>query len=125
MKRKNQDVQFLMSKLNITEEQALELIAFDSNMPKEPVEGEVVVKKVPKTKKGGIQVEELEAMKELLKAGYSDGTPFKNKDISTVMQNELGLSNRATPSRLRALKEQGFLEEAGNSSPKVYKIKNQ
>lgn len=121
MKRKNQDVQFLMSKLNITEEQALELIAFDSNMPKEPVEGEVIVKKVAKTKKGGIQVEELEAMKELLKAGYSDGTPFKNKDISTVMQNELGLSNRATPSRLRALKEQGFLEDLGGS-PKSYKV---
>lgn len=121
MKRKNQDVQFLMSKLNITEEQALELIAFDSDMPKEPVEGEVVVKKVAKTKKGGIQVEELEAMKELLKAGYSDGTPFKNKDISTVMQNELGLSNRATPSRLKRLSEEGFLEDLGGS-PKSYKV---
>ena len=110
-----------MSKLNITEEQALELIAFDSNMPKEPVEGEIVVKKVAKTKKGGIQVEELEAMKELLKAGYSDGTPFKNKDISTVMQNELGLSNRATPSRLKALKEEGFLEDLGGS-PKSYRV---
>lgn len=121
MKRKNQDVQFLMSKLNITEEQALELIAFDSDMPKQPIEGEVVVKKVTKTKKGGIQVEELEAMKELLKAGYSDGTPFKNKDISTVMQNELGLSNRATPSRLKRLSEEGFLEDLGGS-PKSYKV---
>lgn len=121
MKRKNQDVQFLMSKLNITEEQALELIAFDSNMPKEPVEGEIVVKKVAKTKKGGIKVEELEAMKELLKAGYSDGTPFKNKDISTVMQNELGLSSRATPSRLKRLVEEGFLEDLGGS-PKSYKV---
>lgn len=121
MKRKNQDVQFLMSKLNITKEQALELIAFDSNMPKEPVEGEVVVKKVAKTKKGGIKVEELEAMKELLKAGYSDGTPFRNKDISMIMQNELGLSNRATPSRLKRLKEEGFLEDLGGS-PKLYKV---
>lgn len=121
MKRKNQDVQFLMSKLNITKEQALELIAFDTNMPKEPVEGEIVVKKVVKTKKGGIKPEELEAMKELLKAGYSDGTPFKNKDISTVMQNELGLSSRATPSRLKRLVEEGFLEDLGGS-PKSYKV---
>lgn len=121
MKRKNQDVQFLMSKLNITKEQALELIAFDTNMPKEPVEGEIVVKKVAKTKKGGIKPEELEAMKELLKAGYSDGTPFKNKDISTVMQNELGLSSRSTPSRLKRLVEEGFLEDLGGS-PKSYKI---
>lgn len=121
MKRKNQDVQFLMSKLNITKEQALELIAFDTNMPKEPVEGEIVVKKVAKTKKGGIKPEELEAMKELLKAGYSDGTPFKNKDISTVMQNELGLSSRATPSRLKRLVEEGFLEDLGGS-PKSYKV---
>lgn len=121
MKRKNQDVQFLMSKLNITKEQALELIAFDTNMPKEPVEGEIVVKKVAKTKKGGIKPEELEAMKELLKAGYSDGAPFKNKDISTVMQNELGLSNRSTPSRLKRLVEEGFLEDLGGS-PKSYKV---
>lgn len=121
MKRRNQDVQFLMSKLNITKEQALELIAFDTNMPKEPVEGEIVVKKVAKTKKGGIKPEELEAMKELLKAGYSDGTPFKNKDISTVMQNELGLSSRATPSRLKRLVEEGFLEDLGGS-PKSYKV---
>lgn len=121
MKRKNQDVQFLMSKLSITKEQALELIAFDTNMPKEPVEGEIVVKKVAKTKKGGIKPEELEAMKELLKAGYSDGTPFKNKDISTVMQNELGLSSRATPSRLKRLVEEGFLEDLGGS-PKSYKV---
>lgn len=121
MKRKNQDVQFLMSKLNITKEQALELIAFDTNMPKEPVEGEIVVKKVAKTKKGGIKPEELEAMKELLKAGYSDGTPFKNKDISTVMQNELGLSSRATPSRLKRLVKEGFLEDLGGS-PKSYKV---
>lgn len=121
MKRKNQDVQFLMSKLNITKEQALELIAFDTNMPKEPVEGEIVVKKVAKTKKGGIKPEELEAMKELLKAGYSDRTPFKNKDISTVMQNELGLSNRSTPSRLKRLVEEGFLEDLGGS-PKSYRV---
>lgn len=121
---KEEIIKKFMSALNISREAALELYNYDERVEKsnKPVEGEVVVKKIPKTsKKKGIQKEELDAMKDLLSKMFPNGEEFKNSQLSPLCE-ELNLTNRQTPSRLKALKEEGFLEDLGGS-PKKYKIK--
>lgn len=114
------DIIYLVNELNISREDAIELIKFDSNIKEEanlPVE-----EKAPKApaKKGGITKEELESIKTLISAGFPS-EPFKNRDLSVVVQEELGITASALPSRLKKLVEQGFLEDVGGS-PKSYKM---
>lgn len=123
MKNFEKNISFLMGKFNITREQAIELINFDSGAAKpsekpKPLENNIQ----PQKKKGGITEEELVSIEKILTAGFSDGKSFKNKDVSSVIGEELGLSAQSVPSRLKRLVERGFLEDLGGS-PKTYKIK--
>ena len=114
------DIIYLVNELNISREDAIELIKFDSNIKEET--SITVEEKPPKApaKKGGITEEELEGIKTLISAGFPS-EPFKNKDLSVVVQEELGITASALPSRLKRLVEQGFLEDIGGS-PKSYKM---
>ena len=114
------DIIYLVNELNISREDAIELIKFDSNIKEEA--SIIVEEKPPKApaKKGGITEEELEGIKTLISAGFPS-EPFKNKDLSVVVQEELGITASALPSRLKRLVEQGFLEDIGGS-PKSYKM---
>ena len=114
------DIVYLVNELNISREDAIELIKFDSNIKEET--SITVEEKTPKApaKKGGITEEELEGIKTLISAGFPS-EPFKNKDLSVVVQEELGITPSAIPSRLKRLVEQGFLEDIGGS-PKSYKM---
>lgn len=114
------DIVYLVNELNISREDAIELIKFDSNIKEETTI--IVEEKSPKApaKKGGITEEELEGIKTLISAGFPSES-FKNKDLSVVVQEELGITASALPSRLKRLVEQGFLEDIGGS-PKSYKM---
>lgn len=114
------DIIYLVNELNISREDAIELIKFDSNIKEETTI--IVEEKSPKApaKKGGITGEELEDIKILISAGFPTES-FKNKDLSVVVQEELGITASALPSRLKRLVEQGFLEDIGGS-PKSYKM---
>ena len=114
------DIIYLVNELNISREDAIELIKFDSNIKEETTI--IVEEKSPKApaKKGGITEEELEGIKTLISAGFPSES-FKNKDLSVVVQEELGITASALPSRLKRLVEQGFLEDIGGS-PKSYKM---
>ena len=114
------DIIYLVNELNISREDAIELIKFDSNIKEEA--SIIVEEKSPKApaKKGGITEEELEGIKTLISAGFPSES-FKNKDLSVVVQEELGITASALPSRLKRLVEQGFLEDIGGS-PKSYKM---
>lgn len=114
------DIVYLVNELNISREDAIELIKFDSNIKEETTI--IVEEKPPKApaKKGGITEEELEGIKTLISAGFPSES-FKNKDLSVVVQEELGITASALPSRLKRLVEQGFLEDIGGS-PKSYKM---
>lgn len=46
-------------------------------------------------------------MKDLLSKMFPNGEEFKNSQLSPLC-DELNLTNRQTPSRLKALKEEGF-----------------
>lgn len=114
------DIIYLVNELNISREDAIELIKFDSNIKEEA--SIIIEEKPPKApaKKGGITEEELEGIKTLISAGFPSES-FKNKDLSVVVQEELGITASALPSRLKRLVEQGFLEDIGGS-PKSYKM---
>lgn len=114
------DIVYLVNELNISREDAIELIKFDSDIKEETTI--IVEEKSPKApaKKGGITEEELEGIKTLISAGFPSES-FKNKDLSVVVQEELGITASALPSRLKRLVEQGFLEDIGGS-PKSYKM---
>lgn len=114
------DIIYLVNELNISREDAIELIKFDSNIKEEA--SIIVEEKPPKApaKKGGITEEELEGIKTLISAGFPSES-FKNRDLSVVVQEELGITASALPSRLKRLVEQGFLEDIGGS-PKSYKM---
>ena len=114
------DIVYLVNELNISREDAIELIKFDSNIKEEA--SIIVEEKPPKApaKKGGITEEELESIKTLISAGFPSES-FKNKDLSVVVKEELGITASALPSRLKRLVEQGFLEDIGGS-PKSYKM---
>ena len=114
------DIIYLVNELNISWEDAIELIKFDSNIKEEA--SVIIEEKPPKApaKKGGITEEELEGIKTLISAGFPSES-FKNKDLSVVVQEELGITASALPSRLKRLVEQGFLEDIGGS-PKSYKM---
>lgn len=106
-----------------TIEQAYEVFVYDNGVAKttKPVEGEVLIERPKKNKKGGIQLEELAEMKSILITLYQNGESFKNADLDGLRE-ELGLSARQTPSRLKKLAEEGFLLDLGGS-PKSYKLK--
>ena len=114
------DIIYLVNELNISREDAIELIKFDSNIKEEA--SIIIEEKPPKApaKKGGITEEELESIKTLISAGFPSES-FKNKDLSVVVKEELGITASALPSRLKRLVEQGFLEDIGGS-PKSYKM---
>lgn len=114
------DIVYLVNELNISREDAIELIKFDSDIKEE--DSIIVEEKTPRApaKKGGITEEELEGIKTLISAGFPSES-FKNKDLSVVVQEELGITASALPSRLKRLVEQGFLEDIGGS-PKSYKM---
>lgn len=115
----SRDVQNLIDSLNITVEQAIELEAYDKGTVIQKQDTDV--KKTVVTKKQGIQVDELVKMKEILKISFINEKEFKNKDLG-ALQEELGINQRQTPSRLKRLVEEGFLEDLGGS-PKSYKVK--
>lgn len=118
----------LISKLSgsfyISEEGARELIGKDI-----PVEAEITeVQDLPEKAKPwatatskGLTEEELSEMKSLLITGYGKEITFKNSDLDLVCE-VLSLTKRQTPSRLKKLVDEGFLEDLGGS-PKVYKVK--
>lgn len=117
----------ILDKLKLANiEEAYEVFSYDCAIEKSPmnkaIEGEVVVQKPKKTKKTGIQLEELDAMKTILSTLYSDGEEFQNKDLNGLRE-ELDLNARQTPSRLKRLVEEGFLEDVGGT-PKKYKVKS-
>lgn len=121
MNRREVDISFLMSQLNITREQAINLIAFDAGTVFEsPVSYPSQTSKNI-VKKSGIQEDELSKIKEILSAGFSNGESFKSRDVSEVIAEELSITTRAVPSRLKRLVESNFLEDIGGS-PKSYKI---
>lgn len=113
------DIKYLVDKLNITEETALELIKFDQ--PGAVVQKSIdpVSKKV--TKKSGIKDEELVQIKDYLNINMKDKV-FQNKDISKIIEEEYEIGARQLPSRLKRLVESEFLEDMGGS-PKKYRIK--
>lgn len=112
------DINYLMDKLNIARETALDLIKFDQPNAIEKVE---VTETKKRKKKTGITEDELVQLKDNLKL-ITKGEKFQNKDISGVIEEEFGIGPRALPSRLKKLVEQDFLEDLGGS-PKTYKVK--
>lgn len=117
-------IKTIMSALNLNRHDAIELLEFDAKIDRakgnEIVPGEVVVPKLTKTgTKKGITDEELEQMTALIKAQFAD-KDFKNKDL-TLIQEELNLTARQTPSRLKKLVGKGILKDLGGS-PKSYKL---
>lgn len=111
-----------MEKLKIDREAAEELYNADLAIDRstKPLEGELVVEKVAKAKKVGITKEELDSMKEMLPVMFPENKPFKNKELR-ILCEELHLTARQTPSRLKALVEEGFLGDLGGN-PKQYKV---
>lgn len=112
-------ISFLMKELNIDKETAIELINYDNHFVSPSNNNTVPIKK---NKKTGIQNDELDKMKIILNEMFPDKQEFKNNNITSIMEEEIGINGRQTPSRLRKLVEQNFLEDLGGS-PKKYKIK--
>lgn len=77
-------------------------------------------KEKDKTKKGITEQEVIDLFNNVIKIAFKDKT-FQNKDFHKLVSDIY--TNRQTPSRLKKLKELGYLEDLGGS-PKQYKIKD-
>lgn len=111
--------EFYMKKLDITYEEALELMEFDGNAEKILKEEKKEEKKSkPKAKPQGIQSEDLEYMKKVILENFSKEQVFQNKEFAKLVYPKF--TNRQTPSRLKKLVEQGFLSAVAGQNGKVY-----
>ena len=114
--------EYIAKKLDISIEEALEVIEFDRAIDKagsKPIEGEVTVAKAAPKKKGGITEDDINRLAEIIKANFA-GKSFQNRDLVPYL-SDLGLTNRQTPSRLKKLAEMGVLKDLGGT-PKKYEL---
>ena len=77
---------------------------------------QVVAKSKPKA------IDNLDEVAEVLRDKFNVGELFQNRDLFPEMEAQLGLTNRQTPSRLKALANAGILEEVPGHSPKAYRL---
>lgn len=134
---------YIMDKLDICYNEAEDVISFDNSKDINKLtdfEKEKKEEKKALKKPTGIQTFELDFISECISRNYKKDDTFQNKDIHKVVDfhlkidpSELGkqvlefndgksYTVRQTPSRLKKLKELGFLKEVGNSSPKTYSL---
>ena len=104
--------------------EAVDLILFDmyeadeETVEEEASKAEEKKAKAEKKAKVGIQEDELEMIKEVIKAEFPE-REFKNKELHIFVSDKLSV--RQTPSRLKRLVNEGFLVDCGGS-PKSYKL---
>lgn len=122
MSKNKMNAEYIAEKLDISYEEALEVIEFDKAIDKagaKPIEGEVTVVKAAPKKKGGITEDDINRLAEVIKENFA-GKSFQNKDLVPYLA-DLGLTNRQTPSRLKKLAEMGVLKDTGGT-PKKYEL---
>lgn len=114
--------EYYMKKLDITYEEAVEVMAFDkeaeSIMKAEKKEEKA---NKPKPKAVGIQSDDLEYLKEVITKHFSTETLFQNKDLAKLVSPRF--TARQTPSRLKKLVEADFLEATAGKGGKDYRRK--
>lgn len=122
MSKNKMSAEFIANKLDITIEEAKELIEFDKSIDKagaKPIDGEVTVTKAAPKKKTGITEDDINRLANVIKENFVDKS-FQNRDLVPYLA-DLGLTNRQTPSRLKKLAEMGVLKDLGGT-PKKYEL---
>lgn len=114
--------EYYMKKLDITHEEALEVMQFDKDADKVMKEERKEEKaNKPKPKPVGIQADDLEYLKEVITKNFSTETLFQNKDLAKLVSARF--TARQTPSRLKKLVEADFLEATAGKGGKDYRRK--
>lgn len=112
----------MVEKLELTLEEAIDLREFDKFDSDKKTDFEKEQKEIKKAKnaKPKITGDEIQDLFEnVIKIAFKD-KEFKNKDFHLLVADKY--SNRQTPSRLKKMVENGWLEDLGGS-PKTYKVK--
>lgn len=110
----------LVEKLELTLDEAIQTRAFDKFESDKQTNEEKEIKeknKKPQAKK--ITDEEINNLFQVVRENL-EGKEFKNKDFHMLVHDKY--TNRQTPSRLKKMVENGYLEDLGGT-PKSYKIK--
>lgn len=113
----------MVEKLELSINEAIELREFDKfdsdkQTSFEKEQKEIKKEKNAKPKITGDEIDDL--FFNVVKIAFKDKEFFQNKDFWKLVSDKY--SNRQTPSRLKKMKEKGYLEDLGGS-PKKYKVK--
>lgn len=116
-------IDFLMEKLDkLTLSEAIELREFDKFDAERATDFEKEQKEIKKVKNAKVVItgDEIDELFEtVVKIAFSEKEFFQNKDFHILVADKY--SNRQTPSRLKKMREKGYLEDLGGS-PKKYKV---
>lgn len=113
----------MVEKLELSINEAIELREFDKFDSDKKTDFEKEQKEIRKEKnaKPKITNDEIDDLFfNVVKIAFSESEFFQNKDFWKLVSDKY--SNRQTPSRLKKMKEKGYLEDLGGS-PKKYKVK--
>lgn len=111
--------EYYMKKLDITYEEAVEVIAFDKEAESIMKEEKKVEKaNKPKVKKVGIVASDLDFLKDIINKNFTPEQLFQNKELAMLAHERF--TARQTPSRLKKLVEEGFLKSTPGKGGKDY-----
>ena len=113
----------MVEKLELSINEAIELREFDKFDSDRKTDFEKEQKEIKKEKnaKPKITNDEIDDLfYNVVKIAFAEKEYFQNKDFWKLVSDKY--SNRQTPSRLKKMKEKGYLEDLGGS-PKKYKVK--
>lgn len=113
----------MVEKLELNLAEAIELREFDKFESDKKTDFEKEQKEIKKAKnaKAKITDDEIDDLfNNVVKIAFGGKEYFQNKDFHLLVADKY--TNRQTPSRLKKMKEKGYLEDLGGS-PKKYKVR--
>lgn len=111
--------EYYMKKLDISYEEAVEVMDFDKEADKIMKEERKEEKaNKPKPKPIGIQADDLEFLKDIINKNFTPEQLFQNKELAMLAHERF--TARQTPSRLKKLVEAGFLKSTAGKGGKDY-----
>lgn len=113
----------MVEKLGISLAESIKLREFDKFESDKKTEFEKEQKEIKKAKNAKTKITDDEIddlFNNVVKLAFSNREYFQNKDFHLLVADKY--TNRQTPSRLKKMKEKGYLEDLGGS-PKKYKVR--